>query len=429
MFVGRLDEVNRLEAHLNQTRAGNPSNFMVTGERGIGKSSLLNYFKWVAEGTISPGTDPKAAALKFLVLDTDVDGTSSQVSLIRKFELALRQELAKSEPARAFLKEAWRFLERIEAKGVRLGKGSEHAVDELLFDEFVYSLKETVDRICESGAATNFNAKYDGILILIDEADSGAEQLQLGSFCKLLTERLARRGCTQLMIGLAGLDSLRGVLARSHSSAPRIFDEVRLGRLTDKEVGQVVDLCLARAQRDNGVATTITEGARQKIVLLSDGYPHFVQQFGFSAFAADDDNNIDDDDYRKGAFGKQGAMEQIGDRYYRDDYYNKIQQDSYRQVLRLMADHLDRWVSKTELRSQFKGKTSTFDNALQALRERGIILSKEGERGVYRLRNKGFALWIKLYTGDPEKFAVSLVEPKAPDGSSPQATTQEPSVQ
>jgi predicted GTPase len=31
-----------LESCLVQTKAGSPSNFMLTGERGIGKSSLLN---------------------------------------------------------------------------------------------------------------------------------------------------------------------------------------------------------------------------------------------------------------------------------------------------------------------------------------------------------------------------------------------------
>jgi hypothetical protein len=189
---------------------------------------------------------------------------------------------------------------------------------------------------------------------------------------------------------------------------------VRLGRLKQDEVSTVIDFCLARALKDNGKETTITDDARAKIVALSDGYPHFVQQFGFSAFAVDDDDVIDEQDFREGAFGKQGAMEKIGDRYYRDDFYNKIQQESYRQVLRVMADHLDAWVTKADIRAKFKGKTTILDNALHALRERGIILPKEGARGVYRLQHKGFALWIKLYTTDSDLFSESL----SPRGSS-----------
>jgi hypothetical protein len=52
MFVGRLDELGALEQSLVQTRAGQPKHFMVTGERGIGKTSLLNYLRWVAQGQI-----------------------------------------------------------------------------------------------------------------------------------------------------------------------------------------------------------------------------------------------------------------------------------------------------------------------------------------------------------------------------------------
>ncbi len=51
-FVGRLDELRRLTSALVQTSAGKPVNFMITGERGIGKTSLLNYLKYAAKGLI-----------------------------------------------------------------------------------------------------------------------------------------------------------------------------------------------------------------------------------------------------------------------------------------------------------------------------------------------------------------------------------------
>ena len=78
----------------------------------------------------------------------------------------------------------------------------------------------------------------------------------------------------------------------------------------------------------------------------------------------------------------------------------KIQKESYRQVLRIMADDLDNWVSRDKIKSQFKGADSILNNAIKALRDRHIILSKEGERGMYRLQHKGFALWIKLHMQD-----------------------------
>jgi hypothetical protein len=46
------------------------------------------------------------------------------------------------------------------------------------------------------------------------------------------------------------------------------------------------------------------------------------------------------------------------------------------------------------------------DNALHALRKRHLIVSKEGERGVYRLQNRGFAFWIKLYATRLQRLGV-----------------------
>ena len=157
----------------------------------------------------------------------------------------------------------------------------------------------------------------------------------------------------------------------------------------------MIEIGLERANRVNVEQTTITDDAKHHLSYYSEGYPHFIQQFAFSAFAADQDNLIDVEDVASGAFGKRGAMELIGDRYYRDSYYTKIQKESYRQVLRIMADKLDDWVTKKEIKSKFKGPESTLDNALFALRDRQIILAKEGERGVYRLQHKGFAWWMR----------------------------------
>ena len=70
-----------------------------------------------------------------------------------------------------------------------------------------------------------------------------------------------------------------------------------------------------------------------------------------------------------------------------------------------MAQRQAEWVSKKEIRQAFHGKESTLDNALQTLRERHIIMSREGQRGIYRLQNRGFAMWIKLRAGTREPEA------------------------
>ena len=407
MFVGRIPEVEALERVLLQTQWGSPSHFMITGERGIGKTSLLLYLRFVATGQIPVN----GRNLNFLVVDADVDQSTSRLGLVQRVELALQRQLGKSEPAKRFLRSAWDFLRRIEIADSRLRDEKEDASEEILMNKFAYSLATVAKRVCANEeVVSSFGARYDGVLLLVDEADNSNPQLGIGAFFKLLVERLQRYGCDHVMIGLAGLSDLRNVLHKSHPSSLRIFNEIQLDRLSNDEVSRVIDLCLEQANKTNEMQVTIADDARTLLVNLSEGYPHFIQQFGYSAFAADKDGILDEKDVSLSAFGKGGALEKIGDSYYRNDFYNKIQKDSYRQVLRIMARKLDFWITRADISKQFKGKPSIFNNAIKALRDRHIILSKEGERGVYRLQHKGFALWISLYTQDPKEAVQQTLE-------------------
>lgn len=408
MFVGRIEEIHALESALGQTRAGQPKNFMLTGERGIGKTSLLNWVQWVAQGEIARDDE----YLNFLVVFVDIDGGTNSVTLVRKIERAFHRKLGETEKARDFLGKAWDFLRNVEAFGVKIHEGGVSGDTQTLLDEFAHSLPSTTSRICDpTESLTLFGSKYDGVLILIDEADNASEALSLGAFLKLLLERVQRDGCDNLMVGLAGLPGLREVLRTSHASSLRLFDEIVLSRLSGPEVGGVIDRCLKKANETNADQTTIEDEARGYLIRLSEGFPHFVQEFGYCAFETDSDNVIDTDDVAEGAFGERGAMVLIGDRYYRDDFYNRIQNDSYRQVLRIMADQLDGWISKQDIRSRFRGNDSTLTNALRALRDRNIIISREGTRGQYRLQHKGFALWIKFFTATPAEIQSQLKIP------------------
>lgn len=393
MFVGRLPQVEALEHALLQTRAGRPKGFMLTGERGIGNTSLLQYFKWVAQGRIPIGGSD---TVNFLVVQLDLDSSSTDVGLIRRVELGLKREFSKADPALSFLKKSWEFLQRLEACGVSLRESEPDTDSETLYDEFAYSLARTTSRISEPDAASVFGAKYDGVILLIDEADNAPKSLRLGAFLKLLSERVQRAGCNRLMIGLAGMPTLREVLREGHPSSLRIFDELPLDTLSRHEVSQVIDRALEEANRENEEQTTIDEEGREFLIHFSEGYPHFIQEFGYSAFAADTDMVINQTDVINGGFDPLGAMDKIGDRYYRGDFYKKIQTASYRQVLRIMAGSGNKWVSKGDIKKSFSGNTTTLNNAIKALVDRKIILAKEGARGIYRLQHRGFALWIKL---------------------------------
>lgn len=414
MFAGRIHEINGLEAALRQTRAGRPRNFLLTGERGIGKTSLLEYLRFVATGRIDADGDK----FNFLVVTTDIEHSTSRVGLVRRLERELERALGRTEKARKYLAEIWQVIRRFEVAGVKLRDATQVPDQEALVDELAHSLAETTKAVTDPSAGRTFGSKFDGVLVVLDECDKASPSLALGGLLKLLLERVQRSDCANFMLCIAGLPSVREVLHESHQSSLRLFDEYLLERLSPGDCRFAVNACLEEANRQNVLQTSITEEGLATLIHLCEGYPHFVQQMGYCAFDKDADQVIDPDDVIAGATGQRGAIEQIGNRYYRNDFYEKIQKDSYRQVLRIMASRLDGWISKDEIRSQLSGSETTLKHALHALRTRNIIQDKEGERGVYRLANKAFAWWIRLQNNSPHQLTL-LSQGDAPPKSPP----------
>jgi hypothetical protein len=162
-----------------------------------------------------------------------------------------------------------------------------------------------------------------------------------------------------------------------------------------REREKVIARGLVLARERNGYETRIEDRAVGMIAHLSEGYPHFVQQFAYSAFEHDTDNNISEEDVSQGAFKENGALDQLGKRYFSELYFDKIASDDYRKVLNAMAEHLDDWVTRKEIITTSNVKESQVNNALAALKDRNIILVSEEKQGLYRLPTKSFAVWIK----------------------------------
>jgi hypothetical protein len=384
MFAGRYNEMATIERGLFQTKHSNPKHFLVSGERGIGKSSLFLYVDGVAKGALQTFDD---TTLNFLVLTVDLVGSTTYEDIVSGIANEFKAEVARRQKIKEFAKKAWEFITDWKVMGVeykkeRQGKGDDVALIDSLCDGISDFLKAVDDQV-------------DGLLILIDEADRPAVEAKLGEFCKLFTEKLTKLGCDRVCLGLAGLPSLIANLRASHDSAPRLFDALSLEPLESSESETVVRRGLSEAEEKNKQKTEIDEEALAAIVRLSEGYPHFIQQFSYSAFDEDSDDRITVEDVNQGAFKENGALDQLGKRFFSELYFEKIASEDYRRVLNSMADHLDGWTTRAEIIRDSGVKSTQVTNALKALRERHIILTNEKKQGEYRLPTKSFAVWIK----------------------------------
>jgi DNA polymerase III delta prime subunit len=395
MFAGRFVELRGTEQALHQTKFGNPHHFLIHGERGIGKSSLLLSLQWVATGQIKP---LEGENFKFLTVSVELEPSNTYIDIVQKVGSELRREVGRRRSATEVAKAAWEFLKRWEVAGVKYTDHASELKPNELLDELTHSVERTL---------AQFGREVDGILVLIDEADKAPTEANLGEFVKVFTERLTKRGCNQVCLGLAGLSTLLQNLRQSHESSVRIFEIFTLEPLLESERMYVIERGLAEAKEKNGFETSIAQDAKQSILELSEGYPHFLQQFSFCAFNEDSDNNIDTNDVFRGALDPEsGAVYQLGLKYFHELYFDQIGADEYRDVLRAMAEHVDNWVTKAEIRKRVTIKESTLNNAIKALKKRHIILAKPGVAGAYRLPTRSFAVWIKAFTKAREEVAT-----------------------
>jgi len=394
LFQGRKEEMKLIEQSLFQTKNGNPQHFLIEGERGLGKSSLFLMVEQQATGKIPLRNSER---VNFIVINIELDSTQSFFEILKAIAADFKRALSEREKIKTLATGVWDFLSNWEILGVRYHKIDENRIQPY---EILNELVLNFERVIKLASS-----EIDGILILIDEADRPGEKASLGEIVKLLTEKLSKRGCDQVLIGMTGQPGLIAKLKASHESSSRIFSVLTLKPLSDEENKAVVMSGLKKANQVNTQQTTIDDDALRLISQLSEGYPHFLQEFAYKAFEKDMDYRICADDVKDGAFGINGALNQLGHKYFNELYFTQIGSDEYRRVLQAMAQFSDSWVNRTKIKLEINIKDSTLNNALQALKNRNIIIPNPGQQGEFRLPTKSFAAWIKaFYMLDEEPF-------------------------
>ena len=360
--------------------------FLVEGERGLGKSSL---FLRIADQASGKAPLEDGSFVNFIVLNLELDANQSFFDILKMLAAEFKRAIAERDKIKTLAASTWDFLNKWEILGVRY-----HKIDE----SFVQPYEVLNDLVVSFEKILNLtNGIVDGILILFDEADRPNEKASLGELVKLLTEKLTKKGCNQVLLGLTGQPGLISKLKASHESSSRIFTIFDLKQLSQKDNFSVVESGLIIANKINKTHVSIEAEALDLISQLSEGYPHFLQEFSYKAFEADTDYIIDVMDVKEGAFGSDGALSQLGHKFFNEMYFNQIGSDDYRKVLAAMARYSDNWVNRTMIKSEIDIKDTTLNNALQALKSRNIIVPNPGQSGEFKLPTKSFAAWINAH--------------------------------
>lgn len=385
MFAGRETEIRGIVATLDQTRVGNAGHILIEGERGIGKSSLV-----LAAHAYATMGECGDEGCKFLVVPITVTRSDTEAVVARRIALKTQQKLGplkRLTNVQNLIKESWAFIQRLEIAGNKVSPGEQISEALDVADKLVTALQATMKIVDD---------EFDGILVTVDEADTAGAAL--GSLFKRTIDGLAAGSEDRVCFAVAGLPELSGLMKEGHASSLRAFRAFSLGPLKPAERAEVVSKGLAVARKEYGLDVQIEEDALRLIAALSDGYPHFIQQFAYSAFDVDTDMRLTVDDVVSGAMGDGGALSELGNSIFHTQYFREVRSVDSRAVLQALADaELDdggQWVSKAVLRAVASVSDSKLTNALKSLSDKHIILKDGTRRGYYRLPSWGFAMWI-----------------------------------
>jgi len=265
LFAGRAEELRRGYQFVVQAAAGNPRHMLITGPRGIGKSTLALSIVGMSRvetqylGLLDVDTDPAARPLLVAPYIAQVgQGT---------------EEIAATWIAR---------LRRATSASLGL------QVDEAEIGLLIARLK--IRRTTQEGTVASrlvgilsdivgdSRAFADGVVLYADELDQIADQSEVAPFLKVLSEQLAHEGLRNVAILVVGQDDLAESLAKAHPSAIRLFEQIHLTPLSDDDVRDLVDTALI------GTDTKAHSAGMEALVAAARGYPSAVHLIAHEAF-------------------------------------------------------------------------------------------------------------------------------------------------
>lgn len=274
-LVGRDALIDAFGVTVRRAVSGMPGkSLMPIGLRGVGKTVLLNRFGEIAGD----------AGMTTAFIEAPETGDFRMLLAIRIRKILLGLE--RSGPTRAAL----RALRVLKTFALQLPDGTRVAIDvDALAGEADSGdlASDLTDLLVATGEAAGDRSA--GLLLAIDEVQylKGEE---LGALISAI-HRTTQLSLPVTLVG-AGLPQLPGLAGEAKSYAERLFDFPLIGSLDDEDARGAI--AIPAEERGAG----FTDGALDLVLAESQGYPYFLQEWGYHVWNDAAGSPIDEDDVR-----------------------------------------------------------------------------------------------------------------------------------
>lgn len=260
-LAGRDEIIEQVDIQLDRCRNGLPfRSFLLVGLRGVGKTVLLNHLALEAEAkglSVVSIETPEKRSLPALIIP------SLRASLLR-----LDKASAASEASKKAMKALGGFVSAMKLKYNDIEFGLDLGNEPGVADSGDLE-SDLIDLFIQLGLAAK--DKKTALILFIDEVQYISE----AEFAALI---MALHKCTQKQLPIAlvgaGLPQLVGQAGRAKSYAERLFQYPEIGALTSDsaKIALTVPAKKLNVEYENL--------ALEEILLQTQGYPYFLQEWG-----------------------------------------------------------------------------------------------------------------------------------------------------
>ncbi len=377
-FIARADEIKRLERAIQQTGSGRNENIFITGQRGIGKSSLASFLRFIGEKNHN-----------MLGVHCHLGGVESLEELMAVlFQRMLSQcnEPTILDRLKNIFKD---YIKSVTLLGIEVEFTADKTKLHGILDNFIPTLEHIYN------AAKNAGRR--GLILILDDINGIAEKTAFANFIKSFVDELATsRKKLPLLLVFVGLPERRTKLMENQPSIGRILDVVELKAMNGSETALFFRDMFAKSRIE------VTDCAMTNMVKFSGGLPMLMHEIGDAVFWQDSDGIIDDSDAKAGIME---AAKNVGRKYVDPNVAKVLKSKIYGSMLWRMGEQLPIGTSFNRQDLLKKGSNEekkNLDNFLSRARKLGIMEAME-TKGEYRFVNALYHLYVWLAAKQQQK--------------------------
>ena len=366
-FVGRRAEIERLRGMVRGSAQGRFKIGFVSGERGIGKSSLAAFVRRLVE-----------AENDAVGCHVYLGGVQDLGEMLRRtFDRLLKESIDRpwSQQIRKF------FGNRVRQVGL-FGVTLELNLQDNDLSTIAHDFVPTIRRLLEE-----IKEHKESLFLILDDINGLAASADFANWLKSTVDEIATSAQeTRLCVLVVGLEERRRELVAGQPSLARVFELIDITPWSDDEVFEFY-----RNSFHDGKAEVSDEDLKG-LVSYTGGLPVLAHEIGDAVWRVARGPRIKAGEV---AVGILSAADTIGRKFLEPQVFDAIRSERYRSILRKIADQPRMRFTRAEILERLTDTDKrAFDNFLNRMKKLGALEADPESRGGYRFPNQLHMLYF-----------------------------------